>query len=531
MKKFILLFVLVALLLCGCKSDDKPVVVEDEVDQAKVNEVVDSISFLYDDIDNIHINEEETRNEIARIRTLYDELNEKEKALIENYSALEELEALVKKYNDEQEEKKMAEQKKQEAVEAAYNMLDEKIAKYYEDDFDLPRTFEYDETTKVYISWNTSDPNTISTLGVVTRPRVNNAGVTLTATISCGSVTKEFKRSIKIPFLSFEKLPSTPVFAYFFLDQSSLTEVEASTIDVVNLSFGNITTDGSVTVGGLAYNKLLKERDKGIRIMFSVQNKTGFKTYTKTAALREQLVDNFISTMTTYHFDGIDIDWEYPEGDEVANYTEFMKLLYTKVKALSRDYLVTTAVYGGNGQSHYNVPETQKYVDYMHLMTYDLNAPEQTSHVTSLSGKTSVVSTVAAYNNSGVPYSKLVIGAAFYGKKYKLPEGSTSFYGVNCDEGAVTIKYKDIKSTYLSKLDSSDNIKRVWDSSAQAPYLCITNENGNNYFITYDDVESVTLKAEYVLENKLAGIMFWDLGEEDRTTNDLVGAIKSVIKK
>ena len=62
MKKFILLFVLVALLLCGCKSDDKPVVVEDEVDQAKVNEVVDSISFLYDDIDNIHINEEETRN-------------------------------------------------------------------------------------------------------------------------------------------------------------------------------------------------------------------------------------------------------------------------------------------------------------------------------------------------------------------------------------------------------------------------------------------------------------------------------------
>ena len=66
---------------------------------------------------------------------------------------------------------------------------------------------------------------------------------------------------------------------------------------------------------------------------------------------------------------------------------------------------------------------------------------------------------------------------------------------------------------------------------AQAPYLCITDANGSKYFITYDDVESVKLKAQYVLDNQLGGMMFWELGEEDRTTNDLVGAINSVIKK
>ena len=111
------------------------------------------------------------------------------------------------------------------------------------------------------------------------------------------------------------------------------------------------------------------------------------------------------------------------------------------------------------------------------------------------------------------------------------PTCATKFLGVRCSEGATTITYRSIKATYLSKLDTSDNIVREWDSVAQAPYLCITDANGSKYFITYDDVESVKLKAQYVLDNQLGGMMFWELGEEDRTTNDLVGAINSVIKK
>ena len=33
------------------------------------------------------------------------------------------------------------------------------------------------------------------------------------------------------------------------------------------------------------------------------------------------------------------------------------------------------------------------------------------------------------------------------------------------------------------------------------------------------------LKTQYVVSEGLGGIMFWQLSEEDRTSNDLVGAI------
>mgnify|MGYP004562116285 FL=1 len=531
MKKIIVVF-LFMLLMCGCKENKPPIDDPIQIDEAKVSEVYDSLDIIYEDIATIKMSDEATRNEIIRIRTLYDALNDQEKAKITNYKKLEELEILLKAYQDEQDAKAEEQAKRQQAVDDVYNQLDETIAKYYEDDFELKTIFKFDDNIDVYVSWTTSDPATISNTGKVTRPRVNNVGVTLTANIRSANISRQFSRSIKIPFLPYEKLPQTPVFGYFYQNQSKLKDIESKTIDIINLSFADITNDGNISVLGLNYSTVLDERKNGTRVLFSVQDKQGFKKFTASSTGRTKLVKSFVNAVKEYHFDGVDIDWEYPEGStEVANYTIFMQLLYTELKKISRDYLVTTAVYGGNGHSHYNVKVTQNYVDYMHLMTYDLNALDTTSHLTSLSGGTSVISTVNAYYNAGVPKSKLVIGAAFYGKIYKLPDTATKFLGVRCGEGATTITYRSIKATYLSKLDTSDNIVREWDSVAQAPYLCITDANGSKYFITYDDVESVKLKAQYVLDNQLGGMMFWELGEEDRTTNDLVGAINSVIKK
>lgn len=530
MKKCIVVLLFVVLLLCGCKTKEPQPEDPIKVDEAKVSEVFDSLEIIYEDIESLKMSNEDTRNEIIRIRGLYDELNDDEKARITNYSKLEELEELLKQYNDEQDAKEKELQKRQEAVDYVYSVLDESIAKYYEDDFELQTIFKFDDNIDVYVSWTSSDPATITSTGKVTRPRVNAAGVVLTANIRSANVSKEFKRSIKVPFLPFERLPKTPVFGYFYNNQSALSEIESSTIDVINLSFGDITDNGGVSVLGLNYQTVLQERKKGTRVLFSVQDKTGFKTYTASSTGRTKLVKSFVDAVVQYHFDGVDIDWEYPEANEVSNYTAFMELLYTELKKISKDYLVTTAVYGGNGYTHYNVKVTQQYVDYMHLMTYDLNSLDTTSHLTSLSGGTSVVSTVNAYYNAGVPKEKLVIGAAFYGKIFKLPASATTFLGVRCPEGATTITYRSIKNQYLSKIGTTDRIVRQWDTSAQAPYLCVTDTDGTKYFITYDDEESIKLKAQYVLDNQLAGIMFWELGEEDRTTNDLVKAIHSVLK-
>lgn len=534
MKKIIFPLLLLLLFVVGCEKTPtpEPEPTEPTINYESVSEVTESIDFMYSDIETLDIYKEETRAEIANIRALYEALNDDEKKEVTNYNSLLELEQLVEDYKKELEEKEKEAEKMQAGIEKVISYLEESVPKTCEDNIDLITTYDIEEGLKALISWKSTDSITLSPYGTVCRPRGQAARVQLTATIKLGEHTGEFKRTIAVAPIEYTQLPSKPVFAYFYQGQGSLNEVESNTIDVINLAFADIDlSTASVSVLGLNYATVLAERTKGIRVLFSIQSKEGFKKFTASSTGRTKLVEQIIQTVKKYHFDGVDIDWEYPEtSTEVQNYTSFMQLLYEEMKKANMNYLVTTAVYGGNGHTHYNVQETHKYVDYMHLMTYDLNDPNTTTHLTSLSGKTSVKSTVESYVNAGVPISKLVIGAAFYGKIYQISSSSTSYLGVKPISTPTTITYKEIKSKYLSKLDTNSNIQRVWDSSANAPYLCVTETNGNKFFITYDDAESVKLKAEYVMSSQLAGIMFWALGEEDRKTSDLVSAINSVMK-
>lgn len=52
---------------------------------------------------------------------------------------------------------------------------------------------------------------------------------------------------------------------------------------------------------------------------------------------------------------------------------------------------------------------------------------------------------------------------------------------------------------------------RYWDNCAQAPYLW---NPTTHVFISYDDPQSIAVKASYVLEHRLGGIMFWELSED-----------------
>ena len=66
--------------------------------------------------------------------------------------------------------------------------------------------------------------------------------------------------------------------------------------------------------------------------------------------------------------------------------------------------------------------------------------------------------------------------------------------------------------TYIK--DSMVNQKgfvRFWDENAKAPYLF---NSETNQLVVYDDEESIRLKCEYVIDNDLAGMMFWQYASD-----------------
>ena len=68
---------------------------------------------------------------------------------------------------------------------------------------------------------------------------------------------------------------------------------------------------------------------------------------------------------------------------------------------------------------------------------------------------------------------------------------------------------------------------RSWHDEAKVPWLY---DAKAGLMISYDDPESIQLKAQYVRDNNLGGVMFWELSCDDRK-NSLLNAVHAGLTK
>lgn len=282
----------------------------------------------------------------------------------------------------------------------------------------------------------------------------------------------------------------------------------------------------------------------------------GFSDMVFTAENRKVFVNSVIQFIDKYGLDGLDLDWEYPglpgigntfRPEDKENFTALTKELRTAMDAYKPGLILTFASAGWElYYKHVELDQVMKNVDYMNIMTYDMagNIP-LTNHHTPLYGTpVSELDTIVtqALNEKnrvyqqrsandiigfcieqGVNPNQIVIGAAFYGRSWK---------GVNPEKNGLRQHHNNVKSatsyTKLKSMMAADtNYKRFWDSTAKAPYIF---NKKDSIFFSFDDPESIALKTQYALDEKLGGIMFWQLSH-DHPDYDLVGAIDKVKHK
>ena len=117
--------------------------------------------------------------------------------------------------------------------------------------------------------------------------------------------------------------------------------------------------------------------------------------------------------------------------------------------------------------------------------------------------------TFQLFLEAGVPAEKLVMGLPFYGRSWIMKSAEKQGINMPVERRARGGGYSFIKDSLVNK----NGLVRYWDENAKAPYLF---NSETNQLITYDDEESVKLKCEYVIKNKMRGMMFWQYASDPK---------------
>ena len=322
------------------------------------------------------------------------------------------------------------------------------------------------------------------------------------------------------------------------IDANKLTHINYAFVDVRDSMawLSNLETD---TVNFRILNKL-KEVNPDLKILISIGGWSwsgNFSDAVLTPDSRYKFAKTSVDIVADYDLDGVDIDWEYPgqigdnnvfRPEDKQNYTLMFEAIRKELDELSKNtgkyYELTTAVGASYSYiEHTEMDKAVKYLDFVNLMTYDFyTSGDSAGHHSNLyppedyDKDASAHKTFHLFVEAGVPADKLVMGLPFYGRSWIMK--SADKHGINMPvEGrARGGGYTYIKDSLVNK----NGFVRYWDENAKAPYLF---NSETNQLITYDDEESVKLKCEYVIDNSMAGMMFWQYASD--TNEYLLDAI------
>lgn len=310
---------------------------------------------------------------------------------------------------------------------------------------------------------------------------------------------------------------------------------------ILNYSFFNLNAAGEILNSDTHSDHILLEESptlveqahvKGCKVMVSIGGWTFSDNFPGVAAdpvKRKKFGEECVRLLKQYKFDGIDIDWEFPGYDghkggpaDRENFTLLMQEIRDAIDAYGKtiDYkFLLTAAFGTYDDATKMIEwdKISKILDYCNMMTYDFNGPwsADANHNSPLynpsSGLPACVDWVykrmtERYN---VPPEKLNIGMAFYGRTVLFPKKDASIYAANT-KMTDTITWAMYEGTpqYFSVLTEKNKFNEYWDDSAQVPYLI---KKDKSSFVSYDDEKSIRMKAEYVKEKNLAGVIIWEI--------------------
>ena len=281
--------------------------------------------------------------------------------------------------------------------------------------------------------------------------------------------------------------------------------------------------DSSATLTSLAHRH-------GVRVLLSVggwDDSNNFPAVASEAAGRMRFAHSCAGRIREFGFDGIDIDWEFPGMAEHngtpadgENYVRLLRVLRDTLDNLGarrhRHYLLTAALPADLARAQaMRIREAAPLLDFLNIMTYDMygtwdpgayhNAP-----LFAGPGGDSARTLDGAFRlyheTFGIPAARINLGVPFYGHTFT---GCTELGGVHGP--ADTVHFQGGGATYSAIAALISRFTRHRDNFAGVPYLTSSDWN---MLVSYDDEESVRMKARYVLDRGARGLIIWEITQD-----------------
>jgi chitinase len=296
------------------------------------------------------------------------------------------------------------------------------------------------------------------------------------------------------------------------------------------------TWDAGALRGSFNQLRKLKKQYPGIKVIWSFGGWTWSGGFTQAAANPTAFADSCYNLIKDSRwsdvFDGIDVDWEYPNACglscDASGPDAYNKVISALRNKFGSSFTITSAISAdGSAGGKLDVADYASGISKLNLvfpMTYDYfgafaakgpTAPH--SPLTSYTG----IPTAGFYSDAaiqklkskGVPASKSLLGIGFYGRGWTgvtqaAPGGSATGAAPGTYEAGIE-DYKVLKGSCPA----------TGTVAGTAYAYC-----GTNWW-SYDTPSTIAGKMTYVKNQGLGGAFFWEFSG-DTSNGELIGAIK-----